>query len=152
VAIWESLQGVYMRVRLLGPNTSHAIGENLIMTAITLSPPLGADPLGCHIHIYNRRNPVKRNKTNASASARLNKFNKWSVPYEQPHGGFGVWGNSTSTWLVSGGGKTCADTICSGPISLRKYTKLNPRKSSNPTPPVQSSSRLPRMLSVEIIN
>ena len=30
-------------------DTSRAIGENLIMTAITSSPPLAADSLGCHI-------------------------------------------------------------------------------------------------------
>jgi hypothetical protein len=32
-------------------DTSHAIGENLIMTAINSSPPLGADPLGYRIPI-----------------------------------------------------------------------------------------------------
>jgi hypothetical protein len=40
-------------------DTSRAIGENLIMTAITSSPPLDADPLGCHIRIYNKRNPTE---------------------------------------------------------------------------------------------
>jgi len=32
------------------------------MTAITSSPPLGADPLGCHIYLYNKRNPTKETK------------------------------------------------------------------------------------------
>jgi hypothetical protein len=54
-------------------DTSRAIGENLIMTAITSSPPVAADPLGCHIHIYHKRNPTKRKKTNVYTSARLNK-------------------------------------------------------------------------------
>jgi hypothetical protein len=67
------------------------------MTAITSPPPLGADPLGCHICIYNKRNPTKRNKTNAYASARLDKFHNRSVPYEQPHSGFGAQGNSTTS-------------------------------------------------------
>jgi len=39
------------------------------------------------------------------ASAQLNKYHRWSVPYEQPHSGFGSRGTSTSTWLDSGSGK-----------------------------------------------
>jgi len=38
---------------------SRAIAENLIMTAITSSPPLGADPLGYHIRIDNKKTPRK---------------------------------------------------------------------------------------------
>jgi len=97
-----------MVVGYLALDTSRAIGKYLIMTAITSSPPLGADPLDCHICIYKKRNHTKRNKTNAYASAQRNKFPNWPVPYEQPYGAFGAQGNSTSTWLVTGGSKnTC---------------------------------------------
>jgi len=48
-------------------------------------------------------------------------------------------------------GKTCADAICTGPRSIRSKQSKDPVKTSNPTPPDQSSSRLPRMLSVELM-
>ena len=87
------------------------------MTAITSSPPLGADPLGCHICIYNKRNPTKRNKTNAYASARLSKSHNRSVTYEQSHRGFRSRGNCTSTWVVTGGGKNLCLVLATVPNS-----------------------------------
>jgi len=53
----------------LGLDTSGAIVENLVITAFTSSPSSGADPLGCHIYIYNERNPAKGNTTNVYVSA-----------------------------------------------------------------------------------
>jgi hypothetical protein len=67
------------------------------MTAITTSTPVGVDPLGCHIHLYNKRNPTKSNGTDAYASAHLNKSNKPSVLYDLPVAGLVARGNSTSS-------------------------------------------------------
>jgi len=58
LAIPERLRVVYIRVAVSRPWTRLVpLGENLIMTAITSSPPVGADPLGCHVRIYNKRTP-----------------------------------------------------------------------------------------------
>jgi len=107
-------------------DTSCAISKNLIMTAITSSPPWKADPLGCHIRIYNKKNPSKWNKTNGYASARLNKSQNRSLPYEQPHGGFGALGKATATWLVTGGGENPCRRHLSWAKIRKKVSKVKP--------------------------
>ena len=53
-----------------------------------------------------------------------------------PFGAFGARGNSTSHWLRSGGGKTCADAIYTGPSSKeekkRREKQENIQKWSRP--------------------
>jgi len=61
--ISERLPVVYISLWLPGTGYVSSIAENLIMTAITSSPPLIADPLGCHIGIcVIRETPQKETK------------------------------------------------------------------------------------------
>jgi len=129
-------------------DTSCAIGENLIITAITSSPPLGADPLGCHIRIW-QKNPNKKTKPKCVrvrtkfVSPTTNQCPLSSLMADLVHG-------DTPYPVV--GGKNLSRRHLYRPKIHTTVSKVNPPWTSNPTPPVQSSSRLPQMLSMKLIN
>jgi len=84
--------------------------------AVTSFLSLGGDLLGC----IDRTREKKRKALNISCHVRTRTNSKVPLPIgtvRYPFGGFGPRGNSTSHWLISGGGKTRADAIYTGPRS-----------------------------------
>jgi hypothetical protein len=102
---------------------SRAIAENVIMTAITSSPPLGADPLGCHIRIYNKK--ISRNETKPMHTPLHDLI---SPITDQCHM-CGLTADSVHSEtpppldLSLDVVKSCADAICTGPRSITKKAK-----------------------------
>jgi len=69
-------------------------------------------------------NNRKHKQTNPTTekTKQTNPTIDWCLP-GRPFGWFGAQGKSTFNWLWSYGGKTCADDICTGPVSHRKKRK-----------------------------
>jgi hypothetical protein len=104
---------------------SRAIGNNIIMTAISSSSHSGAHFLGCSINIYNKKALTERNKPTRTLPhnfirATTHQWPLSSVIVHSVHG-------KTSRPLDGSpeGVKTRAKAVCTGLISITKSAKYN---------------------------
>jgi len=119
-------------LRLPGPGHVSSIAENLIMTAISSSPPLRTDPLGCHIRVYIREIPQKETKPMRTPphdliSPTTDQFPMSSLSADLVHG---------ETPPPAVGGKNPCRRHLYRPEIHKMISKVKPlQKTSNPTPP-----------------
>jgi len=84
----------------------------------------------------------------------FSKSHNRSLPYEQPHSGVIAQGNSTSIWLVTGGGKNSCRCHMYWAEIHKTVSKLQTPVELCPIPHLQieTSSWLPRNLVVKIVH